>query len=303
MWLQVDLLASVEEFPNLIQGLQQSHDHPPMILDPAPVQAHVSRTSGTPWHSDGGRTASGRPIRAVRFGRHRLFLRPEWIHEREECPIAVGVDISKTHLDAWAPAGKVTNDSAGFNARVDRPVRSTRPDLGPRLRGGAPASAGARAGAAFCAGDAAAKTDAVDARVLEMLLCGRRGVAAGAARPRCRATRWSRMTSCEARARRLSQIDIWLDVGKGLAEDVVGPPDRDPDSIPGVSSITAACLLTRMPDREEPGGSRAGHAPVFLAGPQLHPGRPTAGAAASYMPALAAIPCNPGLRAKYRESL
>ena len=46
LWLQVDLLASVEEFPNLIQGLQpvrvESHDHPPMILDPAPVQAHVS---------------------------------------------------------------------------------------------------------------------------------------------------------------------------------------------------------------------------------------------------------------------
>ena len=43
LWLQVDLLASVEEFPNLIQGLQpvrvESHDHPPMILDPAPVQA------------------------------------------------------------------------------------------------------------------------------------------------------------------------------------------------------------------------------------------------------------------------
>ena len=43
----------------------------------------------------------------------------------------VGIDISKTHLDAYmAPAGKAarfTNDAAGFNALiawVDQPVRS-----------------------------------------------------------------------------------------------------------------------------------------------------------------------------------
>ena len=46
LWLQVDPLAPGEEFPNLIQGLQavrvESHDHPPMIRDQVPVQAHLS---------------------------------------------------------------------------------------------------------------------------------------------------------------------------------------------------------------------------------------------------------------------
>ena len=50
--LQVDFLAPAEEFPNLIQGLQtvrvESHDHPPMIRDPAPVQAHVSLETTPP---------------------------------------------------------------------------------------------------------------------------------------------------------------------------------------------------------------------------------------------------------------
>ena len=44
--LQIDRLAAVEELPNLIQGLQavcvERHDHPPMIRDPAPGQAHLS---------------------------------------------------------------------------------------------------------------------------------------------------------------------------------------------------------------------------------------------------------------------
>ena len=44
--LQVDPRAPGQELPNLSQGLQalrvESHDHPPMIRDPAPVQAHLS---------------------------------------------------------------------------------------------------------------------------------------------------------------------------------------------------------------------------------------------------------------------
>ena len=43
---KVDLLTPVEEFPNLTQGLQavrvELHDHPPMIRDSTPVQAHLS---------------------------------------------------------------------------------------------------------------------------------------------------------------------------------------------------------------------------------------------------------------------
>ena len=44
--LQVDRLAAVQELSNLFQRLQamgvERHDHPPMIRDPAPVQAHLS---------------------------------------------------------------------------------------------------------------------------------------------------------------------------------------------------------------------------------------------------------------------
>ena len=91
---------------------------------------------------------------------------------------------------------------------------------------------------------------------------------------------------------RLSQIDRHLAavdaaIGKRLAEDV-GLARRTEilTSIPGVSSITAAGLLTRMPELgrldAKAVASLAGLAPVGrLAGPQLHPGRQAARAAAS----------------------
>ena len=81
----------------------------------------------------------GRTGAVIEFGRHRLFLRPEWIRararkqaqEQEKMPDStVGIDISKTHLDTYmAPAGKAarfTNDAAGFNALIawiESPVR------------------------------------------------------------------------------------------------------------------------------------------------------------------------------------
>ena len=78
-------------------------------------------------------------------------------------------------------------------------------------------------------------------------------------------------------------------------------------SIPGVSSITAAGLLTRMPELgrldAKAVASLAGLAPVtrqsqgrsFIQG-----GRPRV-RRLLYMPALAAARCNPDLRAKYRQ--
>ena len=83
----------------------------------------------------------GRSGAAAEFGRHRLFPRPEWIPEREgsqtstgagkDARFAVGVDISKAHLDAYrAPDGKAarfTNDAGGFKALIawiERPVRA-----------------------------------------------------------------------------------------------------------------------------------------------------------------------------------
>ena len=81
-------------------------------------------------------------------------------------------------------------------------------------------------------------------------------------------------------------------------------------SIPGVSSITAAGLLTQMPELgrldAKAVASLAGLAPVtrqsgawqgrsFIQG-----GRPRV-RRLLYMPALAAIRCNPDLRAKYRQ--
>ena len=109
--------------------------------------------------------------------------------------------------------------------------------------------------------------------------------------------------------RHLAAVDAAI--GKGLAEDGgTGPPDRDPDLDPGRvehhrGGPAHPDARTRPPRRQggrQPGGSRAGHAPVRrLAGPQLHPGRPAAVRRLLYMPALAAIRCNPGLRAKYRQ--
>ena len=113
---------------------------------------------------------------------------------------------------------------------------------------------------------------------------------------------------------RLSQIDRHLaavdaEIGKRLAEDV-GLARRTEilTSIPGVSSITAAGLLTRMPELgrldAKAVASLAGLAPVtrqsgawqgrsFIQG-----GRPRV-RRLLYMPALAAARCNPDLRAKW----
>ena len=99
----------------------------------------------------------------------------------------VGVDISKTHLDAcMAPAGKAarfTNDSAGFNALIawiDQPVRSVVYEpTGPwhrafeeaLLQAGLPlARANPLQARRFAqAMGQRAKTDAVDARVLAQM--------------------------------------------------------------------------------------------------------------------------------------
>ena len=99
----------------------------------------------------------------------------------------VGIDISKTHLDAYmAPAGKAarfTNDAAGFNALiawVDQPVRSVVYEpTGPwhrafeeaLLRAGLPlARANPLQARRFAqAMGQRAKTDAVDARVLAQM--------------------------------------------------------------------------------------------------------------------------------------
>ena len=99
----------------------------------------------------------------------------------------VGIDISKTHLDAYmAPAGKAarfTNDAAGFNALiawVDQPVRSVVYEpTGPwhrafeeaLLQAGLPlARANPLQARRFAqAMGQRAKTDAVDARVLAQM--------------------------------------------------------------------------------------------------------------------------------------
>ena len=115
---------------------------------------------------------------------------------------------------------------------------------------------------------------------------------------------------------RLSQIDRHLaavdaEIGKRLAEDaVLARRTEILTSIPGVSSITAAGLLTQMPELgrldAKAVASLAGLAPVtrqsgawqgrsFIQG-----GRPRV-RRLLYMPALAAIRCNPDLRAKYRQ--
>ena len=248
----------------------------------------------------------------------------------------VGVDISKTHLDAcMAPAGKAarfTNDSAGFNALIawiDQPVRSVVYEpTGPwhrafeeaLLQAGLPlARANPLQARRFAqAMGQRAKTDAVDARVLaqmgtalplrptaasppthralEELQVARDALVTDRTAARNRQKHLRHPLLKQQSKTRLSQIDRHLAavdaaIGKGLAEDVVLARRTEIlTSIPGVSSITAGGpahpdARTRPPRRQggrQPGGSRAGHAPVRrLAGPQLHPGRPTAGAAAS----------------------
>ena len=114
---------------------------------------------------------------------------------------------------------------------------------------------------------------------------------------------------------RLAQLDRHLaaidtEIGKRLAEDE-GLARRAEilTSIPGVSHVTAAGLLTRCrssaastPRRLPAWQASRRHAAVrCLAGSQLHPGRPGAGASASVYAGPAAIRYNPDLRAKYRQ--
>ena len=115
---------------------------------------------------------------------------------------------------------------------------------------------------------------------------------------------------------RLSQIERHLaaidaEVGKRLAEDAeLVRRTKILTSIPGVSHVTAAGLLTHMPELgrldAKAAASLAGLAPVtrqsgawqgrsFIQGGRARARR------LLYMPAVSAIGCNPDLRAKYRQ--
>ena len=268
----------------------------------------------------------------------------------------VGIDISKTHLDAYmAPAGKAarfTNDAAGFNALiawVDQPVRSVVYEpTGPwhrafeeaLLQAGLPlARANPLQARRFAqAMGQRAKTDAVDARVLaqmgtalhlrpteassptrralEELQLARDALVTDRTAARNRQKHLRHRLLRQQSKTRLSQIDRHLaavdaEIGKRLAEDVVLARRTEIlTSIPGVSSITAAGLLTQMPKLgrldAKAVASLAGLAPVtrqsgswqgrsFIQGGRSRVRR------LLYMPALAAIRCNPDLRAKYRQ--
>ena len=273
------------------------------------------------------------------------------------CKRLVGIDISKTHLDAYmAPAGKAarfTNDAAGFNALiawVDQPVRSVVYEpTGPwhrafeeaLLQAALPlARANPLQARRFAqAMGQRAKTDVVDARVLAQMGTALHLRPTEASSPTRRAFEELQMardalvqdrTAARNRQKhlrhrllrqqsktRLSQIDRHLaavdaEIGKRLAEDVVLARRRTEilTSIPGVSSITAAGLLTQMPELgrldAKAVASLAGLAPVtrqsgawqgrsFIQGGRSRVRR------LLYMPALAAIRCNPDLRAKYRQ--
>ena len=268
----------------------------------------------------------------------------------------VGIDISKTHLDAYmAPTGKAarfTNDAAGFNALIawiESPVRSVTYEPTGRWH---------------CAFEEAlleaelplvrvnplqarrfaqaigqrAKTDAVDARMLAQLGAALDLRPTEASSPTRRALvelqvardvlvkdrTAARNRQKQLRHRllrqqhktRLSQIDRHLaavdtEIGKRLAEDA-GLARRAEilTSIPGVAGITAAGLLIQMPELgrldAKAVASLAGLAPVTRQSGAWH-GRSFIQAGRArvrrllYMPALAAIRCNPDLRAKYRQ--
>ena len=154
---------------------------------------------------------AGRRGAVAQCGRHRLFLRPEWIREREgsndkhrsrKDAQFVGVDISKTHLDVYVvPAGQAArfpNDAAGFKALIawiEVPVRAVTYEPTGRwhrafeealLKAGLPLvrvnPLHARRFAQAIG--QRAKTDAVDARVLAQIRGGpaaHRGLVVGAA--------------------------------------------------------------------------------------------------------------------------
>ena len=176
-----------------------------------------------------------------------------------------------------------------------------------------------------------AKTDAVDARVLAQMgaAVDLRPTAASSSAQRAleelqvardalvkdRTAALNRQKQVQHRLlkqqhkHRLAQLDRHLaaidtEIGKRLAEDE-GLARRTEilTLIPGVSRITAAGLLTQMPELgrldakavASLAGPRARYSAIRrLAGPQLHPGRPGAGAAAALHAGIGGDPLQPG---------
>ena len=150
-----------------------------------------------------------------------------------------------------------------------------------------------------------AKTDAVAARVLAQM---------GAALNRQKQVRHRLLK--QQHKNRLAQLDRHLaaidtEIGKRLAEDE-GLARRAEilTSIPGVSHVTAAGLLTQMPELgrldAKAVASLAGLTPVTRQsgawqGRSFIQGGRARACRLLYMPALAAIRYNPDLRAKYRQ--
>ena len=183
-----------------------------------------------------------------------------------------------------------------------------------------------------------AKTDAVDARVLAQMgaaLDLRRTEATSPARRALEELQVARDALIKDRTaalnrqkqlrhrllrrqntNRLSQIDRQLravdaEIGKCLAEDAVLTRRTEIlTSIPGVSRVTAAGLLTQMPELgsldAKAVASLAGLAPITResgtwAGRSFIQGGRARARRLLYMPALAAICYNPDLSAKYRQ--
>ena len=259
----------------------------------------------------------------------------------------VGVDISKTHLDVYVvPAGQAarfSNDAAGFKALiawVEWPVRSVtyeptgrwhRAFEEARLKAGLPLvrvnPLHARRFAQAIG--QRAKTDAVDARVLAQMGASSSAQRALKALQVTRAALVKDRTAALNRQKqvrhrllkqqhkhRLAPLDRHLaaidtEIGKRLAEDE-GLARRTEilTSIPGVSRVTAAGLLTKIPELgrldAKAVASLAGLAPVtrqsgawqgrsFIQGGLVRARR------LLYMLALAATRSNQDLRAKYRQ--
>lgn len=269
---------------------------------------------------------------------------------------AVGVDISKAHLDAHAvPSGKAArfpNDAAGFSALIawiEPPVRAvTYEPTGQFHRAFEEALLKAelplvrvnplQARRFAEAIGQRAKTDAVDAKMLarmgaavdlrptEASSPARRALeelqVAREALVRDRTAALHRQGYLQHRllkrqnATRLSQINRHLaaidaEIGKRLADDeVLARQTEILVSIPGVSRVTAAALLSLMPELgrldAKAVASLAGLAPVTRqSGVWQGQSRIQGGRSRLrrhlYMPALAAICYNPDLRAKHRQ--
>ena len=250
----------------------------------------------------------------------------------------VGVDISKTHLDVYVvPAGQAArfpNDAAGFKALIawiEVPVRAVTYEPTGRwhrafeealLTAGLPlvrvnplhARVLAQMGAAVDLRPTAASSSVQ--RALEELQVARDALVKDRTAALNRQKQVRHRLLKQQHKHRLAQLDRHLaaidtEIGKRLAEDE-GLARRAEilTSIPGVSHVTAAGLLTQMPELgrldAKAVASLAGLAPVtrqsgawqgrsFIQGGRARARR------LLYMPALAAIRYNPDLRAKYRQ--